>query len=285
MHETLLQNLNYKTNSLLFNHPNFEHFFNERDEIVKSFFILNIILNTNKDTQSRSNSWYNLSNQINKGIAIGIIKYIPLLYFDKFSSDNKLTRACHPYQAIATWLLHWETNQNTSVLQFSAYSDYEREADEALKRYELIRALFSREKVNREIFVNPEFSWVISQVAIFRRKLKNKVDSKYKLYDKMKQHIDSLEYDLNPNFWYPRDFEEVLDSIDRHFEALARQTVDEGDQTFQALYFKPFILASRSRNANDRQRLQLDFPTEEQQPKRRPGVALGTKKPKKPPKC
>jgi hypothetical protein len=193
----------------------------------------------------------NLSQVLDKSTAIKLIEIIPV--FGKVNGflDDKLaeTNIVNQYTAIKEWLWVWEQNIVANKLQtHPVYSVYESLAMTSRRRYDMISALFARNLVDKTLFSTPEIAWILSECAIFWATILNEVDCKKHLHNNAKQHYNNLDSVGNCEtdiYFHPDTLEEFLDFIDRHFEALARKCVENGDKEFDRLYFKPYIMAEK----------------------------------------
>jgi hypothetical protein len=131
------------------------------------------------------------------------------------------------------------------------YEPYEPLAFLSEARYRLIRGLFDKEKVNKDLFPRPAFAWLLGEAAFCRRLFRNKL-RKDELYQCYKLYIKLLSNFENSRKFKPfKGLPEIIPSIDLIFERLGREE-SQKDAQFEEKYFEPYIKAFARWNARTR---------------------------------
>jgi hypothetical protein len=205
--------------------------------------------------------WITLGKRVNRATAIQLISNLPaslrVIELAALSdSDKKALEkqkfAVLLYKLSGSWLWAWEEeNFNIPANIKSCYEPFEPLAFLSESRYRLIRGLFDKEKINKDLFPRPAFAWVLSEAAFCRRLFQNNLQ-KDDLYQCWKLYIELLSNLDNPlKRKQLKGLPDLIPSIDLIFDRLAREQA-KFDDDFAEKYFEPYIESLKRWNARTR---------------------------------
>lgn len=174
------------------------------------------------------------------------------------------------YAKVYCWLYYWARDLPTSELQ-RQIPIYECFALESIKRYEMIKALFSRKVVDEPIFINSHLAWLLAETSILEQGIANNI-VKEENYRKCKAYIDTLMYDEQPSIFKIKNAD-IEHYARNYFDSLGFVTA-KNDSTFNKGYFKPYLINVRHANSQAKK-----FFKSLPEQKKKPGRKLGSKKP------
>jgi hypothetical protein len=200
-------------------------------------------------------SWVRL-RAVDRLDAIKILGHLPAPLVKEQPADPEhqliLRGVSDFYQGASLWLWHWENEVNIPALKQSHWRDYEGFALLVEARYKLIRGLFDRDIINKEIFPSATFAWLLTEVCICRSMIENQ-RSQRRVYVAASTYIqrlgdftDALESVLAPR--PVSGLKEFVTHLDRVFELQASE-VARSDRDFDKYYFVPYLTAFRRWNA------------------------------------
>jgi len=144
-------------------------------------------------------------SQINQVNAFRLLYTLPQAVIEHASesiTDAYIAADTRHWEGVAAWLLHWRDGGGRGkclevIKHF--YSAYEQEATISEMRFRLIRKLVQDEKFFPDSFLKPACPWLLSEVAIARRRLEfiNIPTTKewhYKAVSKHLEHLSSTEF-------------------------------------------------------------------------------------------
>jgi hypothetical protein len=236
-------------------------------------------------------SHYSKSTEFEKTQAVGMLSQITqlnayrLLYTLPCSVLEYASESLTPtdiesdqrrWEGIAAWLLHWKNGGGRGkcfeiVNHF--YASYKQDARVSELRFDFIRELVEQKQFFPEAFQKPSCPWLLSEIAIARRRLQNAGNpgTKQEHYKKVAAYLEwaaspevrtfnldilSIESQmLGDPFELTRSFDVMLDDLLLHFDRIveerARQYASEND-VFCYQYWKPYLSAASVLNVSNR---------------------------------